>query len=1512
MRSGKIIKKILQITAVLLFLVFAIPATAYLLMQSKRIQTGLVNKVMQIVSDNLKTRFTIGRIDIAFLYRVRLNEVYLEDLTGDTLIYIPSLTVGIRKINPVNHEIAIGGINLEDPLIALSIDSSKTLNLQYFIDKLKGDGQGKGGWKVKFSNIRMKNGRFRLQNYNPVTVEHGVNFSDMRISGINAEVRQFKPDPDSLSFFVKSFQFTEQSGFRLENLTGRFSESKSFLSFREISFKTPYTYVKGDEISLHFKNWGQFKADSFVHFVKLRLNLSSSSINFSDIGYFTPAFWNIQQVVAFSGQVKGPVSNLKGKDLEIKLGSGSEIRGELNFEGLPEFRSTFIYANIKQLTTSASDLKSLQLPGNHSIKVPEQLGKFGRISYHGKFTGFFDDFVAFGKFETGLGNINTDLLFRPDTANYVDFEGKLTASGFDLGTLLDASNNMGKISLTASVNGSSSAGKSINADLKGQIQRFEFRKYEYTNVTISGNLKNKTYNGSVQIKDPNVELEFLGKVNLSDTIATFDFTANVTDANLYSLNIDRSDPDFMVSFYLIAKGHGNSINTLNGEVKLLNSLFTKKDKQLQIYDFRILASDQDGNHHLQLRSDFIDADLSGKYEITEVNKSFRHFLRSYLPALLDSGTFNPENLNSQFNLKASIKSARPLFEFFLPDYFISDKSNLQCSYSSNDKALKLNFQSPQFSAKGLTWNGFVLSVTSDSKSLGIEAGGSNISLGKNIRLDNFTITSSSAEDSSDFHVRWNNWQDKQNKGDIRTLARFSRLPMQKHPHVAFELFRTSVIANDSMWTINPGKFEIDSTHMVLSDLRVSHGNQYFSLEGIISELPGEKINLAFNHFNLANLNSVTQTSGFKLGGILNGEASVSNVYQNPLFTSQMNIDSLMVNNEMLGASAISSSWDDKRKVVNVEAHTMRDNLKTFDIRGSYAPAGKGKLDFDLELNKLRLNIFNPYVKGIFSDLRGMASGKASLSGSISKPLLNGEINLQKSAFTVNYLKTRYNFTEKVQIDNNNIYFNEVRIFDPKGNSAFLTGAIRNKYLKDFQLDLSIRSEDFLCLNTTQADNKMFYGTAYATGVIKMSGPIKNITMDIQATTVKNTSIKIPLSNEGKLNEYNFITILRKDTTGNTEVPETNYQVNLSGMQINFDLTVTPEAEVQIIFDPKLGDIIRGKGSGNLDMKISTNGNFLMYGEYVIDQGDYLFTLQNFINKKFNIESGGRIRWTGDPFNASIDIVANYRTRASLNDLFGTSSTIPTGSEDKQNKSMSNEQKIVVDDRLTMTGMLMKPDVKYDIYLPNSDEETRLKVSNAISSTEDINNQFISLLIQNRFVLSNTMGASAGTSPSPYSNAAGVNASEFLSNQLSHWLSQISNDVDVGVNYRSNRAMKSDEVQVALSTQLFNDRLTINGSVDVATNASVYATDNIVGEFDIDYKLTKNGKFRIKTYNHINNEMLYENSVYTQGLGVFYKEEFNTLGELWRRYWKSVAVKKEEEDVPIVQDPGKELITNPKK
>jgi hypothetical protein len=1475
---------------VFLFVIFALLATGYVLLQHKGIQNKLTDYIMTMMSRNLQTTFVVGEVDLAFPYRLRLKNIYLEDLQKDTLLAAKSLTMGVRNINPFKKVIRLNAVNIYEAYFRLVADSAGTMNIQFLLDKLAGKGDSsKTGWITEFNNIKLKDSRFSLHLYPVKEPVYGINFTNLRLSQLNASLRNFNPKKDSTAFRIKTLSCVEASGFRLEDFKADFSLSKRFLKFYNVTIKTPVSTAFGNSVELYFDSWQDFKEGGFYEKVQLIADLKKSTLNLSDLGYFAPVFKETDQPVTFSAKTKGTIGNLKIKDIDIHFGSTSVIQGEFSINGLPDSREAFIFANFKQLRTSVKDIAAFHLPQDKHIVLPARFYKLGTLTYKGKYTGFLNDFVAFGKFETDLGILSSDLLFKPDTSNYYSFSGKITAQDFDLGSFLEQQKNIGRITMSASARGYSSI-QNLKAEIKGLVSSFAVRGYQYKNIELSGTVLNKTYNGSLYINDPNINLDFQGKVDFSSKIGSYNFSANITQANLYALNISKTDPDFRVSFFLQANGIGNNFTDLNGEIRLLNSLFIKKDKQLQVYDFGIISNSTPGNQSLRLRSDFLDADLTGNYDLGKTGNSVKKFLLSYLPSLIDSGGITAGNFSNNFNLSLVFKNTKPIFDFFLPDYYVDESTTLKAAFENDNQEFSLFCQSPRVTLKGLTWNDYHFKVKGDTSGIEFESGGQSLVINDKIRLDNFTVISHAIQDSMDILARWNNWEEVLNKGSIKTNLLFTKPSVGKFPHIAINILPTTIITYDTIWNVNQCEIFIDSSNISIDNLMINHNQELFTLNGKISSKPTDQIDLNFNNFNLHNLNIVTNSRGYQIEGMLNGTASFSSLFTtNPLIISNLLIDSLIINNEKLGTAEILSTWNNKQKSLEIQANARRDKLKTFTVKGNYYLNNRG-LDFTISLDKLRLNLFNPYLAKLIDNLRGMASGSLTLNGTIDKPVLNGDINLQKAAFTIKYLQSRYNFSEKIKIDNNNIFFKDIRIFDGYGNKALVNGSLRNKYFRDLTFDVSIQAEDLLFLNTKSKDNRLFYGTAFATGLVKINGSPKNIDMDISAKTEKNTVFNIPLSNKGELNEYNFFTLMKEDTLSDKMILKKEYMVDLSGIRMNFDLEVTPDAEVQIIFDPKVGDIIRGSGTGNLNMKINTSGNFVMFGDFIIEKGDYLFTLQNLINKKFIIDPGGWIRWSGDPFNASIDLTANYRTKASLNELFGT-------------EDQTYQNKTIVDCQFAMTGKLMAPTIRYDINLPMAEEETKISFENVINSSEELNKQFIALLVLNSFVPVQNHTGTAGNSfsTSTYSNVAGVNASELLSNQLSHWLSQISNDFDVGVNYRSDKRMKGDEVEVALSTQLFNDRLSINGSVDVTTNAAVNASNNIVGEFDIDYKLTKNGRFRVKTYNHTNNDLLYENSPYTQGLGFFYKEEFNTLGELLRRYWKAISGKKEENDARIEKE-----------
>jgi hypothetical protein len=321
--------------------------------------------------------------------------------------------------------------------------------------------------------------------------------------------------------------------------------------------------------------------------------------------------------------------------------------------------------------------------------------------------------------------------------------------------------------------------------------------------------------------------------------------------------------------------------------------------------------------------------------------------------------------------------------------------------------------------------------------------------------------------------------------------------------------------------------------------------------------------------------------------------------------------------------------------------------------------------------------------------------------------------------------------------------------------------------------------------------------------------------------------------------------------------------------MKFNIEITPDAKAQLIYNSKIGDVIRSQGSGNMQVSIDNDNNILLYGDYTVEQGDYLFTLQNVINKRFEIQQNGTIEWNGDPYDATLDLNAIYRLKASLSELFASID----GSADYT-------QRIPVLCKIALTKSLNNPDIKLDIELPTAEDRIIDEVRQYISSEEDMNKQILSLLVLGKFYTPEYL---RGSYASTGNNLVGSTASELLSNQFSNWLSQISNDFDVGFNYRPGNQITNDEVELALSTQLFNDRVSINGNIGNNSAQRTNANNNgLVGDAEVNVKITNNGKLQLKAYNHANNNIIYETSPYTQGVGLTYREDFNNFDELWKK------------------------------
>ncbi|MFO7723088.1 MAG: translocation/assembly module TamB domain-containing protein, partial [Bacteroidales bacterium] len=654
-------------------------------------------------------------------------------------------------------------------------------------------------------------------------------------------------------------------------------------------------------------------------------------------------------------------------------------------------------------------------------------------------------------------------------------------------------------------------------------------------------------------------------------------------------------------------------------------------------------------------------------------------------------------------------------------------------------------------------------------------------------------------------------------------------------------------------------------------------NQSIRINGSSAADSDQAIECSFQHIDLSWLDFLTIPYQVDLDGIINGDLTIRNLLSRPRILADLSIEQFAFNQDTMGSLNLVSLWDDQLKGMRLNADFIYQgnvgSKKTGEITGYIYPFKKNKDNFDLhiDLDNFRINILSNFLSDITSDVKGFASGKMHLGGPFNAPELTGRLKVNARTIFVDYLNTRYSFADSIFFTPNAIIFDNIQLSDNNRlnsrdpYSAKLSGTIGHKGFRDFSLNVNIRADNFTFMNTNGQQDPMYFGRALATGNVSITGPVTDILITVQARTERNTTLEIPLVFESEVSRSSFITFI--DHREEIDVISgTGRRGPQSNLRLNFNLQVTPDATVRLIFDPLVGDVIEGSGSGNLLMNIDSNGEFDLRGQYVIAKGDYTFNLENLISKKFSVRPGGTIRWTGDPYDANIDIEAIYTTKASL---------APLNMEDSTMSAQNVECVIHMNDKL------FDPTITFDIEFPDLSSFDNERYQALIRP--NLNYHFLTLLAISRFAnVQSQQLLEAGSS----ANILGTNTTELLADQLSVWLSNISDDFEVDFAYHPGTGLSQEQVEAAFKTQVLNDRLTIESKVGIGGRTyadDAQRTSNMVGDIVAEYRIDREGRFRIKAFNRYNEQnILYEGAPYTQGVGVFYRKEFNSFRDLLKK------------------------------
>ena len=570
---AKIIKKILTGLLIVAALLIFVPAFTALLMRTPKFQTFVVHRFTDHFSKKLGTHISVDHVSYTFFNKLLLYNVLIKDQNSDTLISAREISLRIKDFKPSEQLYRFGKIEVYEPDFRIITDTSGVMNLNWYIEKLKGDNEPDTTKKINldFPEILVIDGACSLVNLtdtarSPVEV---IDFSDLRLTSLNATLKNMQIRPDSVTFRINDLTFREKSGFRTSGVDMDALVAGESLYFSDVRIITDSSLINAERINIMPQDSGAYS--DFINRVRMNIVLKRSLLNTSDLACFVFPLQGIRENVYLSGKITGTVSDLRGRNIEIEYSPATKLDFNFDVSGLPEVDNVYIFLDFNNLQTYASDIEQISIPGKGMLSLPLIIDDLGKISFRGNFTGFLSDFVAFGTLQTDRGNITTDISLRPEGKNTFGFEGMMKVADIDLGYLAKNEKQLGGLWLHANVIGTMKSFRHLTANINGAIDTVEINGYSYRNVSVAGTYSEKVWDGSVIVDDRNIKMDLLGRFDLSDTLPEFDFTLNLAKAKLHRLNLYEKDTAFNVSALMTATFRGNNIDNLDGDLRLINS-----------------------------------------------------------------------------------------------------------------------------------------------------------------------------------------------------------------------------------------------------------------------------------------------------------------------------------------------------------------------------------------------------------------------------------------------------------------------------------------------------------------------------------------------------------------------------------------------------------------------------------------------------------------------------------------------------------------------------------------------------------------------------------------------------------------------------------------------------------------------------------------------------------------------------------------------------------------------------
>lgn len=1419
------------------------------------VQTRFAKYATTTINNEFGTNINIDRLRVSLIsWDTSLENVYVEDYKKDTLFFIDELTTSILSIrNLANGKLEFGEIDIERLNFKLkTYKGNKNTNLEVFIDKLDDGKPRKPGTPPFFfssSDVEISQSSFRLIDENTET-EKILDFRDLNISASDFQI--LGPE---VTTEVENLSFKSKRDLEVEKLATIFKYTKQQMRFDSLRIKTPGSDLKGNLVF----NYERKDFADFTDKVNLVADFQDSKVAFNEINHLYDQFGKEKEVV-FSSSFNGVLNDLNAEQLFLQS-DNTGIRGDFSFKNLFSRSEPFsMHANMKNVTTSYYELRSL-MPNILGKSIPSLFQKLGQFTIRGDADITETSIDAKVNINTAIGSSYTDLeLTNVNNIDNATYEGFVSLIDFDLGDFLD-NNRLGKTTLDFNVEGQGFV-QDINTEVIGQVYSVNFNNYDYKDIKVSGILKEQLFDGSLVSNDENLQFNFKGLADFGEDRNNFNFIASVDHADLKKLN-------FINDSVSIFKGNvnmdvtGNTLDNLVGDVKFTKTIFQNKNDIYYFDDFKVSSTfENDSIRVIDINSpDIITGYMKGNFKVNELGKLVQNSLGSIYT------NYRPFEISEGQNMSFNFKIYNKIVDVFFPQVQFDPNTFIRGNIIADKGDFKLNFKSPKIQAYGNVADSIDIKI--DNKNPLFNTYVSVADLSTNYYdVKDFSLINTTLKDTLFFRTEFKGGSEFNDSYNLNFYHTFN----QENKSV-IGLKTSDVSFKENQWILNKdgnrqNKVILNRTldSIWIEEIVMNNDEQeQIRLKGQLADSTYKDLEL---QFKIVSLNKITPSiDSLKLQGEVNGTLNVLQKDDVYLPSSNLAIADFAINDMRMGDLTIGIVGNRDLTDFVVNSQITDNGVEKMGVVGNIKNEGEiPQANLLINFNELDLEPFSPLGEDVITNIRGDLSGSARIRGPVDNPEFSGILTLDNAGLAIPYLNVDYSFAPNSRVDlrDQTFDFDQIRITDvAKRTKAVLDGTITHRYFEDWFLDLDIDTDNnrFLILDTAFEEEVLYYGTGFINGQGRIFGPTNALTIKVDAETAKGTSLKIPLSDVASVGDYSFINFIERN--GIKTIEEQRILEDFEGLELEFDLVVTPDAEVEIVTDRKTGSSLKGTGEGILLIRINTRGKFEMFGDFVVVTGEYNYRFGGIIDKTFTVRPGGTIIWDREPLEAQLQLEAVYALNANpapLLDDPGYTRRIPTQVVTK------------------LTGELESPDIEFNVEFPgtNTIVQSELEYRLQDPTVEERNALF--LLAQGSFV----------------SDQSGINQQAVTGNLLqsaSGLLNQVlggENDkFNLGLSYEQGVLDRNADVQtenrigVTVSTQI-SDRILFNGRVGVPVGG---ASETVVaGDFEIQLLLNEEGTLSAKFFNRENEiqEFFAQRQGYTQGAGLSYEVDFNSFKELFRR------------------------------